>query len=365
MHPPDLILARVLSALETTPYACIDLIPLSGGYVNFVYRGLLVSPSATTPPTTQVIVKHAEPYVAANSDWKSSVTRIHYEALVLKAMKVLPPAEVPDVITTSPILYEYYAASHTAILSDLPRSSQLQAYLSTHELDKYEVSQVGVSLGRWMSRFHKWGAMPDQASLRRKIKGNREMAEMKYNITFGSLKKSIARYPAIFGSSTHIIGRLEQRLNTEVVGTENQLIHGDFGCRNVLVSHGSLPAGRRTLSLSIIDWETSQLGSVAIDLGQMFAELYVLAHFQFVTVASRMISPFMVGYGPLNDELAFRVALEFGIHLVLWPCREPCIRDDPLVTRCVGLGKDMIVHAEEKDKLWFRDGVLDSIFEFA
>lgn len=81
MHPSDLILAKVLSALETTPYACTDLIPLSGGYVNFVYRGILVSPLATTQPTTRVIVKHAEPYIAANSDWKSSVTRIVWHPL--------------------------------------------------------------------------------------------------------------------------------------------------------------------------------------------------------------------------------------------------------------------------------------------
>ncbi|KAI2865659.1 hypothetical protein CBS12448_1956 [Aspergillus niger] len=365
MHPSDLILAKVLSALETTPYACTYLIPLSGGYVNFVYRGILVSPLATTQPTTRVIVKHAEPYIAANSDWKSSVTRIQYEALMLKAMEVLPPAKVQNVTTTSPILYEYYAASHAAILSDLPRSSQLQVYLNTPELDANEVSNVGVSLGRWMSRFHEWGAMPDQASLRREIKGNHEMAEMKYNITYGSLRESIARYPALFGSSTHVFERLIQRLKTEVAGTEDQLVHGDFGCRNVLISDGSLSVGRRTLSLSIIDWEVSHLGSVAIDLGQILAELYVLTHFRSVTVASGMITQFMVGYGKLKDELAFRVALEFGVNLVLWPCREPNIRDEPLIERCVRLGKDMIVHAEEKDKPWFRDGVLDSIFIFA
>ncbi|GKZ33665.1 hypothetical protein AbraIFM66950_003694 [Aspergillus brasiliensis] len=362
MHPSNPISAKVLSALETTPYACTDLIPLSGGYVNFVYRGTLVSPLATTPPTTRVIVKHAEPYVAANSDWKSSVTRSHYEALMLKAMKVLPPAKDLDVTTTSPILYKYYAASHTAILSDLPRSSQLQVYLSTPELDTKEVFSVGVSLGRWMRKFHEWGAMPDQASLRREIKGNREMAEMRYNITYGSLKESIARYPAIFGSSAHVFKRLEQRLDTELVGTEDQLIHGDFGCRNVLISEESHSAGFHSLSLSIIDWEVSQLGSVAIDLGQMLAELYLLTHFQSVTVASGMILPFMVGYGSLKDEMAFRVALEFGMHLVLWPCRGSSIRDDLLVENCVCLGKDMIVHAEEKDKLWFRGGVLDSIF---
>ncbi|KAL5685070.1 hypothetical protein EMGR_004656 [Emarellia grisea] len=339
MHLFPSISAKILSALESTPYACTELIPLSGGYVNFVYRGILVSALPTTPPTAQVIVKHAEPYVAANSDWKSSVTRSYYEALMLRAMKDLPATKFINVTTTSPILYEYHTESHTAIFSDLPESSQLQVYLSTHELDEADVFKIGVSLGRWMRNFHEWSATLDQSSLREEIR-------------------------AIFEGSIEVFRRLQQRLKTEVVASEDQLIHGDFGCRNVLLSNGPLSAEFCPLDLRVIDWELSQLGSIAVDLGQMFAELYALSHFHSVTAASAMISSFMAGYGSLRDELAFRVALEFGMHLSLWPCREPANNGDQLVKRCVCLGKDMIVHAEEKDKLWFRSGILDSIFDF-
>jgi hypothetical protein len=124
---------KILSSLESTLYACTERIPFSGGYVNFVYRGILVS-ALPTPPTAQVIVKHAEPYVAANSDRKSPVTRIvctphanpyaclrfqYYEALMLRAMKGLLATKFKNVTTTSPILYEYHVESHIAILSDL------------------------------------------------------------------------------------------------------------------------------------------------------------------------------------------------------------------------------------------------------
>lgn len=231
MHLFPSISAKILSALESTPYACTELIPLSGGYVNFVYRGILVSALPTTPPTAQVIVKHAEPYVAANSDWKSSVTRSYYEALMLRAMKDLPATKFINVTTTSPILYEYHTESHTAIFSDLPESSQLQVYLSTHELDEADVFKIGVSLGRWMRNFHEWSATLDQSSLREEIRGNHVMAEMKYSITYGRLKESIAMYPAIFEGSIEVFRRLQQRLKTEVVASEDQLIHGDFGCR--------------------------------------------------------------------------------------------------------------------------------------
>jgi hypothetical protein len=67
---------QIESAILTTSYACTELVPLSGGYVNFVYLGKLVSSLPTTPLTTHIIIKHAEPYVAANAAWALPVTRI-------------------------------------------------------------------------------------------------------------------------------------------------------------------------------------------------------------------------------------------------------------------------------------------------
>jgi hypothetical protein len=48
-----------------------------------------------------------------------------------------------------------------------------------------------------MRRFHEWSATLDQLSLRGNIRGNHNMAEMKYSLTYGRLKESIAMYPAI------------------------------------------------------------------------------------------------------------------------------------------------------------------------
>jgi hypothetical protein len=76
MHINPQVESAILTGLESTPYACTELVPLSGGYVNFIYLGKLVSPLPTTPPTTQIIIKHAEPYVAANAAWPLPVARI-------------------------------------------------------------------------------------------------------------------------------------------------------------------------------------------------------------------------------------------------------------------------------------------------
>jgi hypothetical protein len=76
MHINPQIESAILTGLESTSYACTELVPLSGGYVNFVYLGKLVSSLPTTPLTTHIIIKHAEPYVAANAAWALPVARI-------------------------------------------------------------------------------------------------------------------------------------------------------------------------------------------------------------------------------------------------------------------------------------------------
>jgi hypothetical protein len=49
----------------------------------------------------------------------------------------------------------------------------------------------------------------------------------------------------------------------------------------------------------------------------MFAELYLLTHFRSIIAGAALISAVMTGYGSLDDDLAFRVALHFGVHLVV------------------------------------------------
>jgi Ser/Thr protein kinase RdoA (MazF antagonist) len=63
------------------------------------------------------------------------------------------------------------------------------------------------------------------------MKGNSNIAKMKYNITYGRLKEAIAMFPAIFHDSVEVFKRLEQRLEIEMAPGEDQLIHGDLDCR--------------------------------------------------------------------------------------------------------------------------------------
>jgi hypothetical protein len=50
----------------------------------------------------------------------------------------------------------------------------------------------------------------------------------------------------------------------------------------------------------------------------MFAELFELKHFKDIDAGVWLIEAFMKGYGRINEEMAFRVAIHVGVHLICW-----------------------------------------------
>src|SRR4051812_6575624 len=65
--------AQVSCHLAASPYECSSLSLLDGGSVNFVYRGVLVSPLPSGAET--VIVKHTSGFLACGRDFKIDVSR--------------------------------------------------------------------------------------------------------------------------------------------------------------------------------------------------------------------------------------------------------------------------------------------------
>jgi hypothetical protein len=96
----------------------------------------------------------------------------------------------------------------------------------------------------------------------------------------------------------------------------------------------------------------------------MFADLYLLDQIQSITAGCAMITAFSAGYGALTDEVAFRLTSEFGAHLLSVPTHEPGEISNSQAREILKLGRDMVVHAEGKDKAWFRGGILDGIYTF-
>lgn len=116
------------------------------------------------------------------------------------------------------------------------------------------------------------------------------------------------------------------------------------------------------LTLNIIDFELSQLNSLAYDLGQCCAELWFLSHFKGNSAGTQLITAFLRGYGAIDDKTAFRVALHFGVHCVIWPARVGTWGKGQILEKCVEIGRDHMINAWNKDRNWFRGTVLGEMF---
>lgn len=78
------IATKILDYLKNTQYNSSSLEKLSGGSANFTFRATLKD--ETQDGSVTVVVKHAEPYIAANPAWPYDVVR----SVSIEKMKHLP-----------------------------------------------------------------------------------------------------------------------------------------------------------------------------------------------------------------------------------------------------------------------------------
>lgn len=119
-----------------------------------------------------------------------------------------------------------------------------------------------------------------------------------------------------------------------------------------------------TTTLFIIDWEMAQIGSRALDLGQMIAETYETKLFKDVEHGLWVIEGFMDGYGPLSDKMAFRTAFQVGAHLICFGSRVAGWGRPEQVKEVVMIGRDLIVQAWKENKAWFEGHALRCLFQW-
>jgi hypothetical protein len=65
---------KIVDELRGTPYEPRQLEPLSGGAANFTFHAVLKT--HLPEGTNEVVIKHAEPYVATNPSFGLSVARV-------------------------------------------------------------------------------------------------------------------------------------------------------------------------------------------------------------------------------------------------------------------------------------------------
>lgn len=116
--------------------------------------------------------------------------------------------------------------------------------------------------------------------------------------------------------------------------------------------------------LFIIDWEMAELGPRSLDYGQMLGEMYALSVYGKSEAGLWLLQGFSEGLSLKDEALAFRIAAQSGLHLVSFDSVIPTWGTLEQRKQCARIGRDLIVHARQRDRKWFEQSDLACLFAY-
>ncbi|KAI1367788.1 kinase-like domain-containing protein [Xylaria arbuscula] len=362
------IKSKVLADLEQTPFAATSLRALSGGTANFIYHATLETP--LTDGTADVLVKHSEGYIANSPTFNLTLFRCRIEEECLRTLSEFSIEEKANAAINftvrTPKFYHFDEQNSTQIQGILRDGKDLKTYaLSTYPANTPEAVrphclQLGRALGQWLRNFHSWSAT--QTALRNTVAGNTELQQLKHYINYSWLLDRVEQFPSILSEARGVFEKVKEMAAKELED-ESQLqpIHGDFWTGNILLPDRPIEQSS-DVTMFVIDWEMSQVGVPNLDMGQMVAELYELKLYKNITAGLWMVQGFAEGYGAVSDDFAYRTAIQVGAHLISFGTSVQGWGTPEQVEMVARTGRDIIVHAWQKDRDWFEGGDLACLF---
>jgi hypothetical protein len=367
MASPDLTDPLVLQAHVSSTFLPIsNLTRLTGGFANFTLRATVTQPSsAPVDNAATVIIKHAEPFAALAPDVSFDPIRCvcssshllnvslhrspqHFEYTVLASH---PPAVTcaGGLTLKTPTAYHHDKQHHILVLSDAgEKSVNLKAWLLSPATCTLKTLSLGQGLGMFLRSLHSWGGSPE---LRNELKKNTQAETVWTWATYGRLIETINLFPSLLTQYKEIFADV---VAAPEVDEEKTLLHGDFWCGNILLSPEQDVA-------MVIDWEMAKVGHVWGDIAQMCAELFLPFQFRRTKEGLEVMDAFLRAYGEVSEEVARRVVMHFGVHLVVWTCRVPGWGSAEEVESCVKVGAEFIERGWRKDWKWVRESVLGTV----
>ncbi|KAI1275438.1 kinase-like domain-containing protein [Xylaria sp. FL0933] len=378
----DDLVDRVHQALSKTPYDCSSLTHLTNGTTNFVFRGKLVRPirgdGESTVTTTTVIVKHSLEHAALNKNLAIDTSRSLYEERMLDALSDFP-SSVTGV--QAPRLYLFIRESNIQVLEDFPTAIDLKSVFVSPDRNQFitvpELASLSHDIGAWLRSFHDWSTSSNTKL--QDFGDNEPMRKLKYAITYGAYLKVLETdFPDLLEGHREDLQQVKETAGKEFERTSKDeyvdknwgFIHGDFWTGNILIPTDLLPPDSQhpvERKLFIVDWEFTQFGHRAYDLGQMIGDIYERWLFGGVDGAIPAIEGFIEGYGQLEDEdLAYRIAIHAGVHIIGWYIRRapnsPLLFPLAQVREAMRTGRDWIEKGWQRDVDFFKSTPLASLF---
>jgi len=188
-------------------------------------------------------------------------------------------------------------------------------------------------LGEWLRRFHDKVKLPEQSGLRAELKFNGRMQYLKNTINYTWLLDRVDRFPSILEDAKPIFEEVQNVANAELEDESKlQVIHGgswtgkhssrrvtkqyrahehDARCPPPQCLHRGWPPGSNVYHRRST-WRSGPRSTV----GQIIAELYEITLFKNISAGVWMIEGLRAAYETLGADLAFRTAIQAGIHLL-------------------------------------------------
>ncbi|KAF4333359.1 isoamyl alcohol [Fusarium beomiforme] len=378
----DEVRHKVSAWLNTTPYAASSLEPLAGGQANFIYRAQLLRP--LEDGTTEVVVKHGEPYMARHPANAVTLNRCHVEAEILSELAANEPqidwSGNASFTVKATKLYLYDAQTKTLILEYLPNVADLKACSLNHFSSpspgslREPTKDLGRTLAKYITKFHNATRKAVQDSLNTKqaqrslgsntvMHGSDEMQKLKHYINFDWMIERVDQFPDILVEAKETLHLVKNMALVELSGpsADLTLIHGDYHPQNILLEKSYLETGA-TKTLYVVDWENAQVGVPSLDHGGMLGEMYALWKYKRIDAGLWIFQGYAEGLAPLTEEVAWRTALQVGVHLLSFGTLAPGCGTGEEVEEMARLARDIIVKAWNRDRVWFDHSEFSCLF---
>lgn len=347
-------LRRFLSSKDVP---CHEVQILTGGTANFVWR------IKTLYGRTSVI-KHAEPYVRANTSIAFPVLRMDFENL---ALTTLPKMLGEDVHVQLPIVFHYFADEHVMDISYGGLKTLKEGY-KDQDLD---VKGLGKEVGTWLANLHSTTSKPENLEVI-KEKFDNGTAKSIYRHAYNNFPNALKDYDFDPAIGERINAKYGAMLGTDAVC----LCHGDCWPGNFLLDDyvdetkvEDTEALKKPI-LTVVDWEMTRLGNGATDIGQFAAEAWLLDRFHAPETTRKsggkgLMETFLRSYlkeRSLSYEDKIRVLVHFSVHIGYWTMRVPWTNRAG-TKAVVRVGMEMLEAIEMEDRTILETGPLRMLFE--